>query len=275
MAPATRTRTRKYSIDTGKEQYFTVPGHVEEIAVEADGATGGGGSSTSEGGLGGRVSAVIAVKPGEQLALFVGGQGLFGESSSGKGGFNGGGLSPGYSYGGGGASDVRENGDKLSDRVIVAAGGGGASGGYSASGGAGGGKVGGSGSGQVRGAGGGGGGTHQSGVPAAKVPMARGIPANPELTANSVVAAAAVRAATDSTEAYPGLAVAAAITEAAAAVVAPGAWIQASTLTAAAVAVAPLTLRKARRTSRSSVGAQQLVTARSLSPGNSQPSSSY
>ncbi len=138
---------------TGAQQSFKVPTGVTKIAVVARGAAGAGFSykgsygTRSYFGRGGRVYAVIPVRPGETLYVDVGGQG------SATGGFNGGG-SPGRSpsegggYGGGGASDVREGGDTLQDRILVAAGGGGQGYGFynrSAFGGKGGGATGGNG----------------------------------------------------------------------------------------------------------------------------------
>ena len=130
---------------TGKKQTFKVPGGVTRIHVIALGG-GGAGSVMAHGG---RVSAVIPVTPSETLVIYVGGAG-----TSSTGGFNGGGAGGrtcystngcGYSgYGAGGASDIREGGDALKDRVVVAGGGGGqggngvgTSGGYGGNGGAG------------------------------------------------------------------------------------------------------------------------------------------
>jgi hypothetical protein len=109
---------------TGSEQKFKVPAGVTQITVTVDGASGGPGydygygSYASAGGLGSRVRATISVTPRETLAIFVGGSGS-------NGGFNGG--APGSNYGGygGGASDVRQEGDQLANRVIVGGGGGG------------------------------------------------------------------------------------------------------------------------------------------------------
>src|ERR1700729_1272300 len=112
---------------TGSEQKFKVPAGVTQIIVTVDGASGapgydyGYGNYASPGGLGSRVRATIPVIPRENLAIFVGGDGS-------DGGFNGGGPGSnynGYSGNGGGASDVRQRGDQLADRVIVGAGGGG------------------------------------------------------------------------------------------------------------------------------------------------------
>ena len=148
---------------TGSEQSFTVPAGVTQLTVVALGARGGGTEARAHGG---RVYAVIPVTPGERLAVFVGGEG-----SRTSGGFNGGGNAGGSAYdcyclgyGGGGASDIRQGGDKLRDRVLVVGGGGGGGGkgnDYSTHGGTGG-KGGGSsglaGEPGQRGAGGGGGG---------------------------------------------------------------------------------------------------------------------
>jgi Glycine rich protein len=121
---------------TGAEQKFIVPPGVTEVEVVALGAAGAGSNHVQHCeppcfGRGGRVSAMIPVTPSEALAIYVGGAG----TSSG-GGFNGGaGGETAYGsnsgYGGGGASDVREGGDALSDRVVVAGGGGGGGGGSS------------------------------------------------------------------------------------------------------------------------------------------------
>jgi len=106
---------------TGRKQTFTVPDGVKKLKVIAVGAQGGGDIP----GYGGRVYALIPVTPREKLAIFVGGQGTLP-----SGGFNGGGSSgasygrfPGY--GGGGATDIREGGSGLVDRIVVAGGGGG------------------------------------------------------------------------------------------------------------------------------------------------------
>ncbi|MGA8795822.1 MAG: glycine-rich protein, partial [Candidatus Cybelea sp.] len=134
--PLTHHRTFHY---TGREQTFIVPSGVTQITVDAAGASGPYGAVSSSckmtGGLGGLAQATIAVTPGETLAVFVGGEGTIGaacgsEYGDGSGGFNGGGNggTSGYSFngdGGGGASDLREGGSALSDRILVAGGGGG------------------------------------------------------------------------------------------------------------------------------------------------------
>lgn len=123
------TRTFKY---TGGKQSFKVPPGVMKVTIVATGAHGAGGGYETQyfsgsGGDGGSVQAMIPVRPGERLAIFVGGNGT-------RGGFNGGGSDPrgchlSYCFSiGGGASDVRQGGDRLADRVVVAAGGGGGAG---------------------------------------------------------------------------------------------------------------------------------------------------
>jgi hypothetical protein len=161
---------------TGAEQNFMVPKRITNVTVTASGASGGLEGFTSKyqnsgsGGLGGRITATIPVTPGETLDIFVGGAGDYGGLYA---GYNGGGEGgSAYScsgicgWGGGGASDVRQGGDSLADRVVVAGGGAGAgtdyrTGGY-LTGGYGGGKVGSAGEGSG-GSGGGGAGTQSSG----------------------------------------------------------------------------------------------------------------
>jgi hypothetical protein len=123
---------------TGAAQDFTVPAGVTEISVVARGAKGAGKRIAD----GGRVHAVIPVTPGETLVLYIGG-----DASGATGGFNGGGGGGGsaVSGGGGGASDVREGGTSLGDRIIVSGGGGGAGAYGHGTGGKGGGKTGGTG----------------------------------------------------------------------------------------------------------------------------------
>lgn len=162
---------------TGSGQQFTVPTGVTKITITANGARGSagvgdgasGGKYDPPGGLGGRVTATITVRPGESLAVFVGGSGR-------HRGFNGGRMGLRRFGHGGGASDVRQGGGSLDDRVVVAGGGGGGGGvGYCAStscgygtggdGGVGGGRTGGPG-GKGHGylhAGGGSGGTQRAG----------------------------------------------------------------------------------------------------------------
>jgi len=119
---ATRSGHQRFDY-TGQRQTFTVPANVTWLTVDALGARGAG----TDGANGGRLYGVIPVTPGERVVVFVG------EEGSGiSGGFNGGGHAGGSAYecycqgyGGGGASDIRQGGDKLHDRVLVAGGGGG------------------------------------------------------------------------------------------------------------------------------------------------------
>lgn len=128
----------------GMEQKYTVPSGINSVKITTYGAQGGGGT----GGYGGKTSGTLKVTPGETLYVYVGGQD----------GYNGGGSTGtflGSSRTGGGASDVRQGGNSLSNRVIVAGGGGGR--GYEETdhpGGAGGGLSGASGSGPYSGFGG-------------------------------------------------------------------------------------------------------------------------
>ena len=154
---------------TGTEQSFTVPAGVKWLTVVALGTSGGG----SLGGRGGRVFAEIPIHHGERLGVLVGGT-TEDESS----GFNGGGkgvYGTDISYGGGGATDIRQGGNRLRYRVLVVGGGGG-QGGFdnnSGSGGKGGGSPAGRGhrgygtacemGGGRRGGGGGSGGTYKHG----------------------------------------------------------------------------------------------------------------
>lgn len=121
---------------TGRKKTFKVPAGVSHLKITLYGANGGLGNYSccsgfaSSGGAGGMVTATIPVTPGESLAIFVGGSG-------GRGGFNGGAAGAAGKAsaapssrscgcgGGGGASDVRQGGNELADRVLVAGGGGG------------------------------------------------------------------------------------------------------------------------------------------------------
>ena len=141
-APVANAQTQTVRFEhTGEAQSFTVPAGVTEIEMEACGAEGGiGADLPTAAGLGAMVVASRTVQPGETLAVLVGGQGgdgsaldADGVAPGGAGGFNGGGeggaadgsddLRSGG--GGGGASDVRQAGTDLANRVLVAGGGGG------------------------------------------------------------------------------------------------------------------------------------------------------
>ena len=129
--PSFTTQTFNY---TGAAQTWTVPAGVNSIRIKAWGAGGADGIFSGKpglGGLGGYSEGDLAVTPGQQISLYVGGAGT---SSIGGticcGGFNGGGNAMGNATsnargGGGGASDVRIGAATLNDRVLVAGGGGG------------------------------------------------------------------------------------------------------------------------------------------------------
>lgn len=130
VSPARSRPQSRTFFYTGDSQRFRVPGGVHQITVVARGAAGAGKQICNSGrcydhfGKGGRVFAIIPVVPRQVLYVYVGGQGSI------TGGFNGGGNpgtdpSQGGGYGGGGASDVRQGGFRLENRIIVAAGGGG------------------------------------------------------------------------------------------------------------------------------------------------------
>ena len=119
---------------TGSAQSLTVPGGVSSVTLEVWGAQGGGqqtngNTSAGYGGNGGYSVGTMSVSGGEILYVYVGGEGQ--ESSAlAYGGFNGGGTNYGSgsgepACGGGGATDIRLNGNTLYDRIIVAGGGGG------------------------------------------------------------------------------------------------------------------------------------------------------
>src|SRR5680860_8869 len=112
---------------TGSQQTFTVPTGASEVEITVLGA----GVSPSKGGS---ATGRLSVTGGETLYVYAGG----------ASGWNGGGIGNGpEGVNGAGASDVRQGGSALADRVIVAGGSGG--GGYDGNGGYGGGANGGTG----------------------------------------------------------------------------------------------------------------------------------
>jgi len=110
---------------------FTVPPDVHSINFDIQGAVGGGDnhSLAPNPGNGGRVQGTLAVTPGHTLYINIGGRGGNGSPSGAVGGANGGGNANFYFFGcggaGGGATDLRLDGNNLSNRVVVAGGGGG------------------------------------------------------------------------------------------------------------------------------------------------------
>lgn len=135
---------------TGAAQSFVVPEGVFSIEVEAWGAQGFT-SYGNAGGLGGYVTGILSVTPGQVLQINVGGAGTeaTGANVLMGGGWNGGGDGAkrngvdDAAGGGGGATDIRVNLFSLVDRLLVAGGGGGATATAGATGGAGGGLSGG------------------------------------------------------------------------------------------------------------------------------------
>lgn len=120
---------------TGDVQTYVVPPGITSVEIEVWGAQGQATTVDdyapfSTGGLGGYAIGTLSVTPGETLNIYVGGQG-----TDGSGGYNGGatggsatpgsGGTAGNGGSGGGASDVRQGGTALTDRVIVGGGGGG------------------------------------------------------------------------------------------------------------------------------------------------------
>jgi hypothetical protein len=104
---------------TGRHQTWRAPKNVRGVTVVAFGAAGDG--------LGGRATAVLPVRPGEQLTIVVGGNGYKSQGGGGRGGNYS--SSGEFGFGGGDSTDIREHGNRLSDRIFVVGGGGGAGGG--------------------------------------------------------------------------------------------------------------------------------------------------
>jgi 6-phosphogluconolactonase len=94
----------------GSAQSFVVPPGVTQVTIQAWGASGPDipAPVNGTGGLGGHAGATVPVTPGETLQIRVGS----------NRGFNSG------NDGGGGATDVRQGGDTLTNRTVVAGGGG-------------------------------------------------------------------------------------------------------------------------------------------------------
>ena len=106
---------------TGDFYSWTVPSGVSSINLDLYGAQGGSGSSA--GGRGGRITGTLAVTAGSTIYIYVGGQnGYNGGGTAGTGG----GSATFSASTGGGATDIRVSGTALTNRIIVAGGGGGA-----------------------------------------------------------------------------------------------------------------------------------------------------
>jgi hypothetical protein len=111
--------------DTPGSYTWTVPQDVTSLHVDTVAGSGAAGNA-GPGGAAAHIVADIPVTPGDTLYLHVGGNAV-----GVTGGANGGGSTTSGTYaggGGGGASDIRQGGDSLADRVLVAAGSGGGSG---------------------------------------------------------------------------------------------------------------------------------------------------
>ncbi|MEK9727395.1 MAG: glycine-rich protein, partial [Candidatus Margulisiibacteriota bacterium] len=114
VADATVYTTKTFAY-TGDIQEFIVPNGTTEVEIDAYGAEASSGWN-SIGGKGGYVQAILDVTAGEKLYIYIGG----------SSGFNGGGAGGNYNAkSGAGATDIRQNGNTLQNRVIVAGGGGG------------------------------------------------------------------------------------------------------------------------------------------------------
>ena len=120
---ATQSCTVTFSA-SGAPETWTVPAGVTSATFDLYGAEGGGGSGFA--GLGGRVTATLAVTPGASYQVRVG---VWGFATGIPAGYNGGGArgagGSGAGQVGGGASDVRGGAFGLADRLLVAGGGGG------------------------------------------------------------------------------------------------------------------------------------------------------
>ncbi len=120
---------------TGTVQTHVIPSGVSSVTLQTWGAQGGGSSlsgntSSGTGGKGGYAYGTLTVTPGSTLNIYTGGAGLSSTLGLAAGGWNGGGQGYGSSNsepgnGGGGASDIRLNGNALSNRIIIGGGGGG------------------------------------------------------------------------------------------------------------------------------------------------------
>ncbi|NTW31288.1 MAG: hypothetical protein HGB12_01410 [Bacteroidetes bacterium] len=102
---------------TGAQQTFTVPSCVTSITIDASGASGNSTNTGAYGGKGARVQTTLSVTSGSTLYIYVGGSGVT------HSGYNGG-NDGGNGYSGGGASDIRQSGTSLTNRIVVAGGGG-------------------------------------------------------------------------------------------------------------------------------------------------------
>lgn len=124
----TVVRTETNITFQGSSETYEV-GVTGKYLIKLWGASGGGNSSMS--GKGGYTEGYVNLNAGDILYFYVGGQGQMSTNGAkANGGFNGGGDSgvstSNFAGSGGGATDVRLNGNQLSNRILVAGGGGGA-----------------------------------------------------------------------------------------------------------------------------------------------------
>jgi hypothetical protein len=144
LAPVAAAATGTQSFTTAGEHPFTVPAAVTSIDVVLVGGNGGAGNGGIAGGSPATVQGTIAVTPGQQLYVEVGGDGAPAtQAGQGFGGYDGGGIGGNAVFlfagapsggGGGGGSDLRTCSatalacNSLASRLIVAGGGGGGGG---------------------------------------------------------------------------------------------------------------------------------------------------
>ncbi|MFM9136389.1 MAG: hypothetical protein ACKOT0_13310, partial [bacterium] len=129
-SPAPRATSNVTFAYTGASQTWTVPVGVQSVGFTATGGFGGGMGAPTV--LANQMSGVLTIPPGAlALQVNVGGNGA-NQSSTGVGGWNGGGNGGWHSgggfqvgAGGGGATDIRLPGAPASQALIVAGGGGG------------------------------------------------------------------------------------------------------------------------------------------------------
>lgn len=110
---------------TGNVQYFIAPADGEYTLTVA-GAQGGD-LKSGKGGYGGESTGKIKLKKGDTLRIYVGNKPTgYNSSFNGSSGWAVHDIIGGSCAAGGGATDIRMNGDSLEDRIIVAGAGGGA-----------------------------------------------------------------------------------------------------------------------------------------------------
>jgi hypothetical protein len=92
---------------SGTADSYVVPEGVTSINFDITGAAGGADTGMAPmPGKGGRVEGTLAVSPGDELTIYVGGAGVMGSLTGAPGGYNGGGASNGFGGSGGGATNI-------------------------------------------------------------------------------------------------------------------------------------------------------------------------